>query len=262
MAGTDLMQLIRPDHRLIMFSRSRKKALPDHLEIDTGAAPVRIRLKANPRAQRYLLRLPADQSGPVLTVPKGGNLARAEHFARQHIDWLVERLQDRPDHIAFRAGDKVPLRGEEHIIVPTGKLRGLVSTGQTADGLPALLVPGADDHMPRKVTAWLKEQARADLTRCAEEHARTIGAKIAAISVRDTRSRWGSCASNGRLSFSWRLVLAPPDILDYVAAHEVAHLKEMNHSARFWRLCEQLAPQTPSARQWLKDNGRHLHGFG
>ncbi|MEO9529288.1 MAG: hypothetical protein ABJG32_18065, partial [Roseibium sp.] len=94
------MQLIRPDHRLIMFSRSRKKVLPDHLEIDTGAAPVRIRLKANPRAQRYLLRLPADQSGPVLTVPKGGNLARAEHFARQHIDWLVERLQDRPDHIA------------------------------------------------------------------------------------------------------------------------------------------------------------------
>lgn len=245
-----------------MFSRSRKTALPDHLEIDTGTCEVRIRLKANPRAQRYLLRLPADMSGPVLTVPKGGNLARAEHFARQHIDWLVERLEDRPDHVAFRPGDLVPLRGKEHVIMPTGKLRGLVTVAREEGSVPALLVPGADDHIPRKVTAWLKEQARADLTRCAERHARTIGEKIAAISIRDTRSRWGSCASNGRLSFSWRLILAPPEILDYVAAHEVAHLREMNHSARFWRLCEELAPHTPSARLWLKENGRHLHGYG
>jgi predicted metal-dependent hydrolase len=245
-----------------MFSRSSRKPLPDHIEIDAGSRAVRIRLKANPRAQRYLLRLPADRSGPVLTVPKGGNLARAEHFARQHIDWLLERLQDRPDHVALRAGDVVPLRGEDHVIVPTGRLRGLVSSGLTHCGSPALLVPGMEDHVPRKVTAWLKEQARADLTLRADLHARTIGRKIAAISVRDTKSRWGSCAANGRLSFSWRLILAPADILDYVAAHEVAHLKEMNHSARFWRLCEELAPQTPQARLWLRENGRHLHGYG
>jgi len=245
-----------------MFSRSRRKPLPDHIDIHNGIRNVRIRLRANPRAQRYLLRLPADSSGPVLTVPKGGNLARAEHFARQHIDWLIARLQDRPEHVAFSPGDLVPLRGEDHVILPTGKLRGLVGIGQSEDGLPALLVPGAEDHIPRKVTSWLKEQARADITERAGLHAATIGRKIAAISIRDTRSRWGSCASNGRLSFSWRLILAPPEILDYVAAHEVAHLREMNHSARFWRLCEQLAPQTPTARHWLKENGQHLHGFG
>lgn len=245
-----------------MFSRARRTALPDHIEIDTGTSRVRIRLRANPRAQRYLLRLPADSSGPVLTVPRGGSLARAEHFARQHVDWLLERLQDRPDHVAFSPGDSVPLRGESHVIVPTGGLRGVITVGQTSEGGPALLVPGAEDHIPRKVTSWLKDQARADLTERATLHARTIGKKITAISIRDTRSRWGSCASNGRLSFSWRLVLAPPDILDYVAAHEVAHLREMNHSARFWRLCEELAPQTPSARLWLKENGQHLHGFG
>jgi len=245
-----------------MFSRSRRKPLPDHIDIATGGSHVRIRLRANPRAQRYLLRLPADRSGPVLTVPKGGNLTRAEHFARQHIDWLVERLQDRPDHVAFAPGDIVPLRGEDHVIVPTGKLRGLVSLGQTGDGFPALLVPGAEDHIPRKVTSWLKTQARTDISERAGLHAATIGKTIAAISIRDTKSRWGSCASNGRLSFSWRLILAPPEILDYVAAHEVAHLREMNHSARFWRLCEELAPQTPSARLWLKENGQHLHGFG
>ncbi len=208
-----------------MFSRSGKKRLPDHIDIQTGTNAVRIRLRANPKARRYLLRLPADRSGPVLTVPKGGNLARAEHFARQHIDWLVERLEDRPDHIVFQPGDILPLRGEDHVIVPTGKLRGLVSAGHTEEGFPALFVPGAEDHIPRKVTNWLKEQARSDLTERAGLHAGTIDKKIAAISIRDTKSRWGSCAFNGRLSFSWRLILAPPDILDYVAAHEVAHLQ-------------------------------------
>ncbi|CTQ56935.1 hypothetical protein LP7551_05499 [Roseibium album] len=239
-----------------------RKPLPNHIEIETETDAVRIRLKANPRAQRYLLRLPADRSGPVLTVPKGGNLARAERFARQNIGWLVARLQDRPDHIAFMSGETIPLRGEDHIIVPTGGLRGVVSAGHSDDGSPALFVPGAEDHLPRKLTNWLKEAARKDLTERADVHAKKIGKKIAALSIRDTKSRWGSCASNGRLSFSWRLVLAPPEILDYVAAHEVAHLQEMNHSDRFWNLCEKLAPQTPQARIWLKENGAHLHGFG
>ncbi|TYC54068.1 M48 family metallopeptidase [Rhodobacterales bacterium] len=245
-----------------MLFRPDRNRIPDHIDIETDTGAVRIRLRVNPRANRYLLRLPADRSGPVLTVPKGGNLARAERFARQHIDWLVERLQDRADHVAFQLGDLVPLRGVDHRIVTTGRLRGLVSVGQTEDGEPALFVPGAEDHVPRKVTAWLKEEARKDLSERAGMHAKAIDRKIAAISIRDTKSRWGSCAANGRLSFSWRLVLAPPEILDYVAAHEVAHLKEMNHSDRFWRICEQLAPQTPSARHWLKQNGLHLHGYG
>lgn len=245
-----------------MFRRARKASLPDHIEIKAGDMALRIRLRANPRAQRYLLRLPADTSGPVLTVPRGGDLARAERFARQHVDWLMDRLKDRPDHVSFRPGDQVPLRGEDHVIVPAGGLRGLVTTG-TADGdRPALIVPGADEHIPRKVTNWLKAQARSDLTARAHHHAERIGRKIAAISIRDTKSRWGSCASNGRLSFSWRLILAPPPILDYVAAHEVAHLQEMNHSDRFWTLCEELAPQTPDARLWLKENGVRLHGYG
>ncbi|MEP3431754.1 MAG: SprT family zinc-dependent metalloprotease [Roseibium sp.] len=245
-----------------MLLRTRKKPLPDHIDVDAGDRPIRIRLRANPRAQRYLLRLPADMSGPVLTVPKGGNLARAERFAYQHVDWLITRLQDRPDHIAFQPGDFVPLRGEDHLIVPTGKLRGLVSVVRSEDEAPSLHVPGNDDHIPRKVTTWLKAQAKAELTDRATYHAARIDKKIAAISIRDTKSRWGSCASNGRISFSWRLILAPPDILDYVAAHEVAHLQEMNHSARFWKLCEELAPQTPEARLWLKENGTRLHGFG
>ncbi|WP_434054536.1 MAG: SprT family zinc-dependent metalloprotease [Roseibium sp.] len=245
-----------------MLLRRGKKDLPDHIEIETDTKAIRIRLRANPRAQRYLLRLPADSSGPVLTVPGGGDLRRAEHFARQHIDWLLQRLQDRPQHVSLVPGDVFPLRGIDHRILPTGTLRGLVSAGVADDGAPALYVPGADDHIPRKTTNWLKSEARRDLAVRAQFHAARIDKKITAISVRDTRSRWGSCASNGKLSFSWRLILAPPEILDYVAAHEVAHLKEMNHSSRFWKLCAELAPQTPTARVWLKENGTFLHGFG
>ncbi|GAA0784596.1 M48 family peptidase [Roseibium denhamense] len=245
-----------------MLLRARKPKLPDHIEIETGQQAVRIRLRANARAQRYLLRLPADQSGPVLTVPKGGNITQATRFAEKHIDWLLKRLVDRPDHVALKPGDMVPVRGIEHMIRATGKLRGLVETGRSPDGSLVLHVPGADEHMARKVTNWLKGEARKDLTDRAEHHAQQIGKKINAINVRDTRSRWGSCASNGNLSFSWRLILAPSDILDYVAAHEVAHLAEMNHSHRFWRLCEELAPQTPEARRWLKEHGHKLHGYG
>jgi len=242
--------------------RARKTTLPDHIDIDAGTAPVRIRLRVNPRAQRYLLRLPADHSGPVLTVPKGGDLARAERFARQHIQWLIDRLERRPDHVAFYPGDRVPLRGDDHVILATGQLRGLVSAGHADCGRPAIYVPGLEDHIPRKLIAWLKAEARTDLVARAEEHAAKIGRKITGISIRDTKSRWGSCASNGRLSFSWRLILAPPHILDYVAAHEVAHLQEMNHSARFWSVCRDLAPQTPEARVWLKEHGLRLHGYG
>ncbi|MBD8891515.1 M48 family metallopeptidase [Roseibium litorale] len=246
-----------------MLLRSRRKALPDHIEIDADGTALRIRLRPNARAKRYLLRIPADHSGPVLTVPGGGDLARAERFVRQHVDWLLERLEKRGGRVGLIPGSIVPVRGEDHEIRSSGKLRGLVQQAKDPEtGEKILLVPGADDHVPRKVETWLKAAAKADLTAASFSHAQKIGAKINGLTIRDTKSRWGSCASNGKLSFSWRLILAPPDILDYVAAHEVAHLREMNHSARFWALCQQLAPQTPAARQWLKDNGLHLHGYG
>ncbi|WP_417667896.1 M48 family metallopeptidase [Roseibium sp.] len=245
----------------MLLRARRKQALPDHIEIDTGDARLRIRLRSNPRARRYLLRMPADYSGPILTIPKGGDLARAERFARQHIDWLLERMTSRQDHVALQPGDRVPLRGVDHVILPTGKLRGLVESRSGSEG-PELLVPGSDDHIPRKLVTWLKAQAKDDLHKAVDFHAGRLGEDYTGITVRDTKSRWGSCASNGRLSFSWRLILAPPEILDYVAAHEVAHLREMNHSDRFWKLCHELAPHTPDARRWLKEHGARLHGYG
>ncbi len=245
-----------------MLFKALKSSAPDHIEIATDSAPIRIRLRTNPRARRYSLSVPAGKSGPVLTIPANGNVSRAEKFARQHISWLVARLDQRSGAVEFLPDEIVPLRGEDHRIVASGGVRGLVSALEIEGGLPELHVPGGSEHVPRKLTDWLKSQARADLTEAATRHAAKIDRKISAISIRDTRSRWGSCSSTGRLSFSWRLILAPAEILDYVAAHEVAHLREMNHSGRFWSLCTELAPQTPEARAWLKQNGTDLHRYG
>ncbi|MBO6758052.1 MAG: M48 family metallopeptidase [Roseibium sp.] len=236
--------------------------LPGHVDLETGTRSIRIRLRSDTRARRYLLRIPAGTSEPVLTVPPSGDLARAERFARQHVHWLVDRLESRPERIPFAPSSTIPLRGADHLVIAAGGLRGLVSAVRDDSDNPSIFVPGAPEHLPRKLLTFLKAEARADLTSACSRHAAKIGKRITGISVRDTKSRWGSCAANGRLSFSWRLILAPPEILDYVAAHEVAHLAEMNHSDRFWTVCERLAPHTPSARKWLKDNGHRLHAYG
>ncbi|MTI01148.1 M48 family metallopeptidase [Roseibium sp. RKSG952] len=244
-----------------MLLRARKQPLPDVIRVSHRGQQFEIRVKPNNRAKNYHLRVPPDMSGPVLTVPKGGTLARAQDFAERYAGWLFERLSRRPDRVPLGPGDSVPLRGVDHVIVATGTLRGLVTTGGTGAN-PEIRVPGLEEHVPRKVMTWLKARAKEELTAACMHHAERVGKKVEGIAVRDTTSRWGSCSTSGRLSFSWRLILAPPEILDYVAAHEVAHLVEMNHSKRFWDLCETLAPQTPTARYWLRDHGVLLHSYG
>ncbi|WP_343035901.1 SprT family zinc-dependent metalloprotease [Hongsoonwoonella zoysiae] len=235
--------------------------LPDTLTLDIGGEAILVRVTRNARAKRYLLRIPADSRGPVLTVPQNGSFETALEFAERHRGWLAEKLSARPETAGLREGVMIPLRGVEHTIVRTGKLRGLVELVNDGED-PEIRVPGAEEHLARKLTDWLKREARADLEAAVDRHAAKIPKKPAGITVRDTTSRWGSCASNGRLSFSWRLVLAPAEILDYVAAHEVAHLIEMNHGPRFWALCRKLAPHTDEARLWLRKNGSRLHHIG
>jgi predicted metal-dependent hydrolase len=116
--------------------------------------------------------------------------------------------------------------------------------------------------MARRVTDYLKRQARHDLDVASRRHAISLNVSVVRVSVRDTTSRWGSCSHTGRLSYSWRLILAPPFVLDYLAAHEVSHLRELNHSARFWVLCKSLSPHSDTARAWLAHNGPALHAIG
>ena len=126
----------------------------------------------------------------------------------------------------------------------------------------SLVVAGDAAHLRRRVIDFLKREARRDLEPRILHHASALGVTVKAIRLRDQTSRWGSCTGSGHLSFSWRLVMAPPYVLDYLAAHEVAHLREMNHSRRFWRLVEALCPQTRQARAWLNAEGAKLHAIG
>ncbi len=125
-----------------------------------------------------------------------------------------------------------------------------------------LLVAGREEHLRRRVIDFLKKEARRDLDRAVMRHAMMLGVRVKAIRLRDQTSRWGSCSSSGTLSFSWRLVMAPPFVLDYLAAHEVAHLHEMNHGPRFWHLVESVCAETKQARAWLNKEGLRLHAIG
>ena len=122
-----------------------------------------------------------------------------------------------------------------------------------------LLVSGPPEGAPGRARAFLKDAARAALVPAAHGYAEQVGRRAARITLRDTRSRWGSCSSEGALSFSWRLAMAPPEVLDYVAAHEAAHLVEMNHGPRFWALVERLRPDWRESRDWLRRHGGDLH---
>ncbi len=189
-------------------------------------------------------------------------MREARNFVGRHRDWLKTQFSQLPEPRPFTPGAIVPLRDLPHRILNVATGRGVVQISENDNGLPSLCVSGDPAHLPRRLTDWLKKQARADLARQVEIHADTLGVKPGKISLRDTRSRWGSCAANGALSFSWRLVLAPPHVLDYVAAHEVAHMQEMNHSPAFWALVKDTSADTVAAKKWLKAHGRDLHGIG
>ncbi|MDD7909574.1 MULTISPECIES: M48 family metallopeptidase [Pseudovibrio] len=235
-----------------------RKALPEAITVALSDREISVKLRRNPRARKYILRLPMEDDAPVLTVPHGGTLSTAQRFAEKQALWIEERLSKRAPKAELVEGVPVPLRGKSYTLKSSGKLRGLVEAVETEEGA-VLIVPGEPQALGRKLIKFYKEEARKDLEAAVARYTARIGRQATAISVRDTKSRWGSCASNGRLSFSWRLILAPPDILEYVAAHEVAHLMHMDHSDAFWKLCYELAPHTRTAQNWLKAHGAQLH---
>lgn len=217
-------------------------------------------VKENHRATRITLRIEPGGRALRMTVPSGLRHMEVDDFLDRHQGWLESKLTTIPTDKAIVDGGMIDLRGVPHRIRHTGGLRGLTEA-VVVDGVPVLNVSGLPDHMGRRIATYLKKEARKDLEAGAARHAAAIRKPIKSVSMKDTRSRWGSCSWEGNLSFSWRIVMAPPFVIDYLAAHEVAHLKEMNHGADFWTLCEKLCPRTEEARRWLKAHGSQLHAI-
>jgi predicted metal-dependent hydrolase len=245
--------------RLSLF---RKAPEPDHVLVPHGPDVFRVDLRRSSTARRMTLRVATATGGITLSLPPRADIAAAERFALSHGGWIAARLAKRPVAVRFLPGSLIPFRGIPHRIVHWSSIRSATRALTDKDGAPIIAVAGDIAHVPRRVADFLKAEARRDIEAAVQRHTQALGLPARRITLRDTTSRWGSCSARGDLSFSWRLVLAPPLVLDYLAAHEVAHLKEMNHSARFWAITHQLFPRTEEAEKWLKKNGAGLHVFG
>jgi predicted metal-dependent hydrolase len=240
----------------------RRPAEPSTLLVKHGSQIFSIRLRRHRRARRYTLRIHPTDREAILTMPPRGTIAEAKEFAHLHGGWIAARLGRLPKAAPFHAGTLVPLRGVPHRIVHRAGERGTVWTETRDSGEKILCVAGGVEHTERRVHDYLKREARKDLQKASTAYAGELGVRVKRVSIRDQSSRWGSCTSAGSLSFSWRLILAPPFVLDYLAAHEVAHLVEMNHSPRFWRVVGKVCPSVERAKTWLDTHGNDLHRYG
>lgn len=241
-----------------MLALSKKSA--EQLSIASAGRRVPVVLRRNSRARRLILRVDEALGLPILTLPPRTSLTQAEQFLKKHVGWLDEKLRSLAAPTPFAEGAVFPLRGTACRIISI-RGRGIVTLDRGSEE-HVLRVPGDPEFMPRRITEWLRREARRDLEQAVARHADALGRRPVRIRVGDPKSRWGSCSSKGVLTFSWRLVLAPPHVLNYLAAHEVAHLKEMNHGRKFWALVGRLDPDHEAARAWLNRSGVALSSVG
>lgn len=223
-----------------------------------------IRVKRQSSARRLTLRV-NPRGEVVLVMPPRSGLLDGIRFAQSHVSWIAQKSSALPAATPFASGSYVPIRGVEHLLEHRpGRGTVWVETGTGLEGSHEhlLCVAGDVGYMSRRVADALKRWALQDLAEATAKHCRILGQKTPTIQLRDPISRWGSCSSTGVISFSWRLILAPPYVLDYLAAHEAAHLVHMNHSPEFWRLLATLSSDIDRAESWLKANGPGLHRYG
>ena len=245
-----------------MQSGSKKRARTVALQVQGIGVPVEVRQHAG--ARRLTLRVSKTRRAVVVTVPSGCRLEEADRFLKTHIDWVRERLGRVPAPVPLADGATIPLRGALHRIRFIGPAQGacVVDIENPVQAPPRLVVAGRPEHAARRLKDWLIAEAHKDLDERVGWHAGKLGVRAKHITLRDQTTRWGSCSASGLLSFSWRLILAPPFVLDYLAAHEVAHLIELNHSPRFWRIVRRVYPDADRAKAWLDANGTDLHRYG
>lgn len=219
-----------------------------------GPPPVEVHLRRVARARRFSLRVSRLDGKVTLSLPARAREGEALAFLRGQEGWLRQTLDAMPESslrpVGF--GSVIPVEGRLLTLAP--------SSGRMVrvEG-DALLVPGDPGRVGPRLAGWLKALARDRLAEASTRYADQVGRSYSSLAFRDTRSRWGSCSREGRLMYSWRLIMAPPPVLDYVAAHEVAHLVEMNHSPAYWAVVDRICPGWRVQRAWLHAEGQTLH---
>ncbi len=222
-------------------------------QLDFGDLAIPIRVRRHRAARRISLTVDAARRGVVLTLPPRAGLGAGLEFVAEKAQWLRGRVALLPPPAPFADGAALAIQGVPHRIRHRPDLRG----GAWREG-DALIVAGLAEHLPRRVADWLRELAFATLDLRTRGKAAALGKPAPRVFLRDTRSRWGSCAHDGRIHYSWRLILAPDFVLDYVVAHEVAHLNYRGHGPRFWSLVERLTDRRADGEAWLRRHGPGL----
>lgn len=245
------MQLPLPLRRFARPAAPGRPKPPTVVPLVAGSHAVPLKLIRNRRARRYVLRV-TDRGDIVVTLPRWGSVAEARAFAAQHLEWIATERLRREGEAAARAwsvGADIWLRGERHTIERNG---GVVRAGDIRAAAPDGVSPA------EALRAAIRRQARIELPARLLELAASADLSVARVSVRNQRSRWGSCSSRGSIALNWRLLLMPPDVRDYVLWHELMHLKRGDHSPAFWKLVEGVCPGYRDARAWLRAHGRDL----
>ncbi|MGR3636731.1 MAG: M48 family metallopeptidase [Shimia sp.] len=219
-----------------------------------GNPPLTVVLRHSTRARRISLRVSRLDGRVTLTVPKGVREREALAFAREKESWVRAQLDKQPTQVQIAPGSELPVGGRmRRVVAGTGR--------SVVLGVDEIAVPGDAARAGARVQGFLRELARNRLAEAVDHYGARLGRHPTRMTLRDTRSRWGSCSSAGALMFSWRLVMAPEEVLDYVAAHEVAHLAEMNHSKAFWDQVTRIHGTYKDQRNWLRDQGQELHRY-
>lgn len=245
-----------------------------HHTIDIDGCAVPLRVRRNARARQLILRIDENTGGAVVTIPPRTPIRDAVDMAQRRAGWIAAQLKCQPTPAPFVDGQKIPYLGTEHTVYHQPGARGIRREAET------IIVSGREEHLARRLTDWLKAQAKAEISLRVQQKTEILGnperlsaeygppragcvpSRVGRVTVRDTRSRWGSCAVDGQLNFSWRLILAPEYVLDYVVAHEVAHLAYRNHGPAFWALADSLTERMDDAKTWLNAHGKALHRYG
>jgi predicted metal-dependent hydrolase len=236
----------------------------DYIDINHDDEILRVEVRRRASARRYTLRIHNGFRRAIITMPLRGTKQNAYDLAFKNAAWINERIQKIPDPIAFAPHSIIPFMGQPHRLQhhPDKKGGAWITREHEDFTMPLINICGDLPHFKRRLIEFLKKHALFELRHAVDDYCTILNLARPIVNVRDTKSRWGSCSVDGHLHFSWRLIMAPAFVLNYLAAHEVCHLIHHNHSHEFWALTRRICINTDAAEDWLKSTGSSLYRYG